>query len=372
MQITSNDENISLTNKPKKLLADEKGSLPLIVAIIIFGILGISYFLIKDKLTVSNTYLQSPLSPTLLTLSPTPFPFQELTIPYLRGRTYTSTLSDLEKAYENESYVAYLTSFNSDGLRINGLLTIPKGDSLAKYPAIVFIHGYIPPKQYETQGQYHDYVDYLTRNGFVVFKIDLRGHGQSEGESSGGYYSGDYVVDTLNAIAALESADFVDRKNIGLWGHSMSGNIAMRSFAAKPTIPAVVIWAGAGYTYTDLSDYSIEDGSYRPLPPDSESVRKRQLLRETYGNFSQDSPFWKQVAPTNYLADLKGAIQLNHAVDDPVVSIEYSRNLTKLLDETPIPHELNEYPSGGHNISGVSFTQAMQKTVEFFRRHLAE
>ena len=76
------------------------------------------------------------------------------------------------------------------------------------------------------------------------------------------------------------------------------------------------------------------------------------------------------VAPTNYLADLKGAIQIHHALDDTVVDVAYSRNLNMLLNKTSVEHELFEYESGGHNITGSSFTKAMQRTVTFFSTHL--
>ncbi|OGK18133.1 hypothetical protein A2866_06600 [Candidatus Roizmanbacteria bacterium RIFCSPHIGHO2_01_FULL_39_8] len=80
--------------------------------------------------------------------------------------------------------------------------------------------------------------------------------------------------------------------------------------------------------------------------------------------------FWQQLAPTNFLDDLKGAIQIHHAVNDPVVNIGYSRNLKSLLDKTPVIHELVEYQDGGHNLSGSPFNQAMQKTVDFFHTYL--
>jgi len=144
----------------------------------------------------------------------------------------------------------------------------------------------------------------------------------------------------------------------------------MRSFAAKPTIPAVVIWAGAGYSYTDLTKYRINDQSYHPPQLTYDRSQSRQKMSSLYGQPSATSAFWKQVAPTNYLDDLKGAIQINHAVDDDVVNIGYSRDLIKLLDKTTVHHELYEYPSGGHNISGVSFTQAMERTVSFYKKYL--
>lgn len=322
-----------------------------------------------------NTSLPTPLTSVAnhILPTPTPIPFVDLTIPYLRTRAYTSTLGPLEKLSENTSFTTYKTNYDSDGLNIYGLLTIPKRDATqSSWPAIIFVHGYIPPTVYRTTQNYIDYVNYFARNGFVVFKIDLRGHDKSEGEPGGAYYSSDYVIDTLNAYSALQSSDFVNPNAIGLWGHSMAGNVVSRAFVAKPTIPAVVIWAGAGYTYADIQEYGIDDNSYRPPVNDSARQQKRKLLFDTHGQFSEASNFWKQVAITDYLKDLKGAIQINHAKDDPVVSIEYSQNLMRLLDDTSVVHQLYEYPTGGHNLTGNSFTQAMQRNVEFFRKYLVE
>lgn len=342
-----------------------------LIVLCVFGMVLIVVLAIRGKnnqTTILSRNLNSSVSPSL---TPTPFPFQELTIPHLRSREYQSQLEDLEAVSENSKYKSYLTSYRSDGLKIYGLLTIPLGEEPAGgWPAIVFLHGYIPPLEYQTLQQYYDYVDYLARNGFVVFKIDLRGNGNSEGEPGGAYYSSDYIVDTLNAYAALQSAPFIDPRKIGLWGHSMAGNVVMRSFAAKPEIPAVVIWAGAVYTYTDMQEFGINDASYQPPGTTTNRARRRQQIRDLYGEPDSGTIFWQQLAPTNFLQDLKGAIQINHAADDPVVDIGYSRNLNSLLDKTSIPHELIEYPGGGHNLSGSTFGQAMQNTVEFFQKNL--
>ncbi len=301
--------------------------------------------------------------------TPTAFPFQELTIPYLRSRNYNSKLGELKKYQENTNYTSYITNYDSDGLKINGLLTIPK-DNKETYPAIVFVHGYIAPSIYKTTEKYIDYVNYLAKSGFVVFKIDLRGHGDSQGDASGAYYSGNYIIDTLNAVSALNNADFVDKNAIGLWGHSMAGNVVFRSMAAMPSIKGVVIWAGAGYSYSDLQEYRINDQSYRPPTDNTQRQKDRQKLRELYGEFDPNSDFWKKVPATNYLSDIKGVIEIHHAINDDVVSIEYSRNLIKILDSTNIAHTLFEYPTGGHNISGPSFSSAMARTVSFFKQNL--
>jgi dipeptidyl aminopeptidase/acylaminoacyl peptidase len=297
--------------------------------------------------------------------------YEELTIPYLRAREYQSSLSDIKIYQEKGTYTSFLTSYESDGLTINGLLTKPAGEMPAEgWPAVVFVHGYIPPAQYQTTTRYGDYVDYLASRGLVVFKIDLRGHGSSKGTTNGAYYSSDYIVDTLNAVAALANADFVNEKKIGLWGHSMAGNVVLRSMAAKPELGAAVIWAGAGFTYNDLQKYGISDNSYRRPTDNSQRQRFRDGLIASHGHFDQANIFWQQVSPVNYLGDLQGAIQLHHAADDSVVNIGYSRDLRQLLAEAGVRHQFFEYANGGHNINNGNFGIAMQRTVEFFQENL--
>ncbi len=331
---------------------------------LVFG--GLYSIISKGESSGKLSNISSVVDPT-----PTPYPFSEITIPALRARKYNSSLNEREQVSSNANYTSYLTSYDSDGFKINGLLTVPVGEEPAGgWPAIVFVHGYIPPSLYTTAGNYSSYVDYLARNGFVVFKIDLRGHADSEGEAGGGYYGSDYIVDTLNARAALQATDFVNPEKVGLWGHSMAGNVITRALAAVPDLPAIAVWGGAVYTYEDMQKYGIDDNSYRPPTDQNINRSKRQQLMDTYGAFDPNNNFWKQVPFTNYLDDITGAISLNHAVDDPVVNVGYSRDLNTILDGTNIPHELNEYQSGGHNFTGSAFTEAMERTVEFYKKYL--
>ena len=375
------NQNAAENPVQKQHLSHKKIWTALGITLLIVSIAGLVYSSknnsTQSKVTnTTDSTINEPAAKTIVDIgpSPTPMPFRELTVPYLRERSYESNLDILELVNTNSNYRSYTTNYNSDGFKINGLLTQPAGEPPeGGWPAVVFVHGYIPPAQYQTLGApYSAYVDYIARNGFVVFKIDLRGHGNSEGEAGGGYYGSDYIVDTLNAYAALQASSFVNPKKIGLWGHSMAGNVLLRSAVAKSDIPAVVIWAGAVYSYEDMTKYRINDASYTPPSNDTERQRKRKLLFDTHGQFSAESPFWKQVAPTNYLDDINSAIEIHHAVDDNVVNIGYSRDLMTLLDKVSVPHQLHEYSSGGHNISGGSFNSAMQKTVEFYTKYLGK
>jgi dipeptidyl aminopeptidase/acylaminoacyl peptidase len=357
-----------------KLFKSKLSVFTLSSVILVFSILLFNYFSAnRNNKSVVKEIVKNDTQEVTATLGPTPspFPFQEMTIPYLRQRPYNSKLQDLNKLEENENYTAYLTSYTSDNLNIKGLLTIPKGQKPKNgWPAIVFVHGYVPPQDYKTTEKYVAYVDYLAKSGFVVFKTDLRGHGSSEGQPIGAYYSSDYVVDTLNAYNALQKVNFIDKNKIGLWGHSMGGNIVFRSMVVKENIPAVVIWAGAVYTYSDMNNFRISDKSYQPPDPNSYDQQYRKQLYDSYGSFNPNNKFWKQIIPTNYLEGVTSALQINHAEDDSVVPISFSENVMKILDNTSLVHEFNKYPEGGHNISEPGFTQAMENTVGFFKKYL--
>lgn len=346
--------------------------LAVVIAVIgVFGSIWWRGWYRPSDTIVSSSKTSEVLASNTSTATNESDPFSDLTIPNLRQRNYSSELAEPKQLARNSAYTSYLTSYQSDGFKVNALLTVPSGKvPEGGWPGVVFIHGYIPPKQYTTTGRYVAYVDYLARRGFAVLKIDLRGHGQSEGEASGAYYSSDYIVDTLSAYDALSRSPQVNPDKIGLWGHSMAGNVVLRSLAVQPSIPAAVIWGGAVFTYDDWQQFGISDNSYRPPEMSDARRRRRQELEAAHGQFDPQDAFWQEVAPTKYLSELKTAIQLHHAENDTVVTIGYSRNLAKLLEAAGVTHQLFEYDGGGHNIESPYFSSAMERTVEFFTLQL--
>src|SRR3989344_3435935 len=128
-----------------------------------------------------------------------------LSIEALKSREYDGGTIKIESALPaGVNYKRYLASYLSEGNKVYGLLTVPEGERpSAGWPAIIFGHGYIPPEQYATTERYVAYVDDLAKAGYVVFKIDYRGHGESEGQPSGAYFSPGYTVDTLSASDAI-------------------------------------------------------------------------------------------------------------------------------------------------------------------------
>ncbi len=308
----------------------------------------------------------------------TPFPFgNELTIAYMREMEIPgSEITIEEELSPGIGYQRYRASYLSEGYKIYGLLTVPNGNPPeGGFKAIVFNHGYIPPDVYRTEERYEAYVNYLARSGFVVFKIDYRGHGQSEGYPSGAYFSPGYTIDAISAYKSLQTLEYVDPEGIGMWGHSMAGNIVLRAMLVEPAIKAGVIWAGAVYSYQDFTSYGISDTSYRPPAtpegaPDTEFISASRIIFETYGWPDLDNPFWQAVSLTENLAYLESPIQIHHAEVDPVVSIRYSYRLVEKLQEEDKPYQFYIYEGGGHNLISPYFDQAMLRTVQFFEDNL--
>jgi dipeptidyl aminopeptidase/acylaminoacyl peptidase len=281
-----------------------------------------------------------------------------------------------EKLSPGIGYQRYLASYLSEGYKIYGLLTVPNGDPPPDgFKAIIFNHGYIPPNEYQTEERYANYVNYLAQSGFVVFKIDFRGHGQSEGFPSGAYFSPGYTIDAISALKSLQTLDYVDPDGIGMWGHSMGGNLVLRAMLVEPAVKAGVIWAGAVYSYQDFTTYGISDTSYRPPAtpedaPQTEFLSSSRIIFETYGWPDLDHPYWKAISLTENLAYLTSPIQLHHAENDPVVNINYSYGLAGKLQEVNKPYGFFIYQEGGHNLLSPAFEEAMRRTVQFFKDNL--
>jgi len=298
----------------------------------------------------------------------------DITIPYLRGLEITgSQITFEEELTPTFFYQQHLVSYISEGNKIYGLLTIPNSEMPESgFKAVVFNHGYIPPADYNTTERYVAYLDYLARNGFVVFKIDYRGHGESEGEPTGSYFSPAYTIDAIAALKSLQTLDWIDPQGIGMWGHSMAGNLVLRAMLIEPDIQAGVIWAGAVYSYDDLSAYGIVDNSYRPpaTPEGTDRPRRSQEIYDAYGRPDSQTDYWKAVSLTENIGFLDHPIQIHHAQDDPVVSVRYSEDLAAVLLRNGKVYEFYIYEAGGHNLFSPYFDQAMLRTIQFFREEL--
>jgi dipeptidyl aminopeptidase/acylaminoacyl peptidase len=288
----------------------------------------------------------------------------------MRARDYPGSDVIIETILDpGVNYNRYIVSYLSEGLKIHALMTVPGGEKPPTgWPVIIFNHGYIPPDVYVTTERYVAYVDLIARSGYIVFRSDYRGHGDSEGEARGAYSNPDYTVDVLNAVASMKKYRDADPNRIGMWGHSMGGYITLRCMVITKDIKAGVIWAGVVGSYSDLL-YNWRRGP--SASPDS-SPRPgswRTTFVETYGAPEDNPKFWNSISANSYLAEISGPVQLHHGTNDTDVPLEFSETLFYQMLDVNQYVELYKYEGDNHNISNY-FSTAMQRTIEFFDRYV--
>lgn len=296
-----------------------------------------------------------------------------LSIEKLRSVDFPGSEIKIEETLTPRSnYKRYIASYRSEGLKIYALLTIPNADppTEAGYPVIIFNHGFIQPAAYRTTEKYIAYVDGFARNGYIVFRPDYRGHGNSEGNATGAYGSSAYTIDVANAVSSVKKLESADPNNIGMWGHSMGGHITLRNMVVSKDIKAGVIWAGVVGSYQDL----LERWRRRPTsvqPTITGRSRWRADLVERYGQPDQNPQFWNSISANSYLTEISGPLQLHHGTSDQSVPVEFSEKLEAQMIAAGKEVELYKYPGDDHNISK-NFSTAMRRSIEFFDKFLKE
>lgn len=297
-----------------------------------------------------------------------------LQIETMRRQEYPGSEIVIEETLSaGSNYKRYRVSYQSDGLKIYALMTIPNGTKPENgWPVVVFNHGYIPPDQYRTTERYISYVDSFARNGYIVFKSDYRGHGDSEGEARGGYGSPDYTVDVLNAVGSLKKHPDVDESKMGMWGHSMGGYITLRSMVINNDIKAGVIWGGVVADYAELLS-SWRRGNRNPSPTPSPTPgaarRWREMLVDQFGSPDSNPGFWDSISANAYVKDISGPIQLHHAKGDASVPWEFSQNLADDLQAANKTVDLHLYEGDDHDITR-NFSTAMRDSVAWFDKYV--
>jgi pimeloyl-ACP methyl ester carboxylesterase len=132
------------------------------------------------------------------------------------------------------------------GVTLAGTFTYPEnGDN---FPTVVLITGSGPQNRDEELLGHKPFLvlsDYLTRHGIAVLRCDDRGIGKSTGNFTTATTK-DFATDILACVEYLKSRKEVDKKNIGLIGHSEGGIIAPMVAVKSKDVAYIVLMAGTG------------------------------------------------------------------------------------------------------------------------------
>lgn len=268
----------------------------------------------------------------------------------LRQREYIGGEIKIEGTLSsNNSYTKYLISYPSDNLKIYGVMNLPKGSG--PFPVVILNHGYFNTSTFKSGDGTDTMANILAAKGYITLAPDYRGFGNSEDsqESASRGHRPDYAIDVLNLIASVKSLDKADPNRIGIWGHSMGGEVSLRTIEATDKVKAVVLWAPtSGNAADNAAFYGRGRRTSSPTPnPDASGT-----------------------SPINYLQYINAPISLHQGLSDTEVNPQWSKNLSDALEKEGKEVEYFEYPGQDHNFKNLGWDEISQRTLEFFDSYL--
>ena len=169
-----------------------------------------------------------------------------------------------------------------DGDTLAGTLTLP--GKKGKFPVVVLISGSGAQNRDEELMGHKPFLviaDYLTRNGIAVLRYDDRGTAQSTGDFQKATSAG-FANDAEAAVNFLLTRKEINKKKIGLVGHSEGGLIAPMVAARNKKVAYIVLLAGPGLRGKELLELQSDAISKAAGVPDERRIANKNMNAELY------------------------------------------------------------------------------------------
>ncbi len=266
----------------------------------------------------------------------------------LRRRDYEPSLIAIESTIaDSGAYTGYIFSYFSDGLKVYGRMNVPDDDG--PFPVVILNHGYFNQSSFSSGDGTQTIADMLARNGYLTLASDYRGFGKSENDSQGSQgHNPNYAIDILNLIASVSSLDKADSSRIGMWGHSMGGEVSIRTAEVTDKVKAVVLWAPTSTNQSENAAFYGRGRQTTPLPNQDEGTTP-----------TEDS-----------LRYITAPISLHQGLADTEVDPLWSKELNSALGKENKTVEYFEYPGQDHNFRNLGWDVISKRTINFFDIYL--
>jgi dipeptidyl aminopeptidase/acylaminoacyl peptidase len=245
----------------------------------------------------------------------------------------------------------------SDGLAMDGVLTLPPGKDGRNLPLVVMPHG--GPIVVGDRVGFHWWAQAFASRGYAVFQPNYRGtlgYGEAFRHAADGQYGRKMQTDISDGVAALAAAGIVDAKRACIVGGSYGGYAALAGVTLQHGLYRCAV-SVAGVS--DMGRMLIWDHQ-RGDPRDT---RGDSFWRGLTGAQSGDKD---AISPLKAAARADAPILLVHGENDTVVPIEQSRAMQKALASAGKPAEFVLMDGEDHWLSNAATRQAMLKAVVAF------
>jgi dipeptidyl aminopeptidase/acylaminoacyl peptidase len=253
---------------------------------------------------------------------------------------------------------------STDGLPVHATL-FQSSEGAKRKPAIIYVHGG-PPRQMLLGWHYSSYYSnayavnqYLASKGFVVLSVNYRlgiGYGyEFHHPVDGGTRGASEYKDVKAAGLWLANQDFVDAKNIGIYGGSYGGYLTAMALGRDSELFA------AGVDIHGVHDRTVNRVRSLMIPDQYEKAPDAMEALEVA---------WKS-SPTSSVDTWTSPVLIIHADDDRNVAFSQSTDLVQRLLKKGVPTETIVIVDDTHHFMMHKNQLKVNIAVEdFLSRHL--
>ncbi|GDX62270.1 hypothetical protein LBMAG33_5800 [Candidatus Levyibacteriota bacterium] len=295
-------------------------------------------------------------------------PLDKYTFERLRKKEFKKEGITLGKIIKSTNrYISYIFYVTDGDKKISGLMNIPTKEGI--HSIIALFRGYVDKEGYQSGIGTQNIGEYFAQNGYITLALDFLGYGESDNPSKNSieerfqtYTSALSLMSSISSINdSLITADVIkvmgNIENIGIWGHSNGGHIALSTLAITGKKYPTVLWAPVSkpFPYSILfftDDYSDNGKS----------------LRKAVADFEVDYNI-ENYSPTNYYEWINAPIQLHQGTNDNSIPTSWSDTLDRVLKKQGVEISYFTYTGDDHNFSN-NWNVAAQRSLSFFNEKL--
>lgn len=246
----------------------------------------------------------------------------------------------------------------TDGLEMDGILTLPPGREAKNLPVIMLPHG--GPAS-SSEERFNWWAQAFASRGYAVFQPNFRGstgRGADFRKAGNGEWGRKMQTDISDGLAHLAKQGIVDPSRACIVGASYGGYAALAGVTLQQGLYRCAVAVNA------VSDIPL---MYRTEMREADEMRTFALsLRETLG----DKERWREISPRHAAERADAPILLIHGKDDTVVAFEQSHKMADALKDAGKPHSLITLDGEDHWLStAVTRKRMLEEAMAFVISH---
>jgi dipeptidyl aminopeptidase/acylaminoacyl peptidase len=261
---------------------------------------------------------------------------------------------------ENLCEMKPITYTTTDGLKINGYLTIPKGVEPKNLPVIINPHG--GPWARDEWG-WNPEVQFLANRGYAVLQINFRGstgYGRKFWEASFKQWGKTMQQDITDGVNWLVQEGIADLKRVGIYGGSYGGYASLAGVAFTPNLYACAVdYVGVSNLFTFMNT----------VPPYWKPFM--QMMYEMVGDPQKDSLLLREASPIFSVDKIKSPLFIAQGANDPRVNKAESDQIVEALKKRGVKVAYMVKDNEGHGFQNEENQFDFYSAMELFlAKHL--